>query len=165
MRHRNRPGDATMRTTGHRPAAGFTLIEVVLSIGLLAFAISVLLAVLDAAGRYAANDARRALAVELLHRSFRDLEMTDTPGSGRSPTLGLEPVDWTATPVKVRLWFDADGRLVDSQGEAFFGCELTANKDATAPLGHLHGRVEWPVRRPGARKQGNVELFTSMLLP
>lgn len=155
-----------MRTTRqHAPAAGFTLIEVVLSIGLLAVAISVIMAALDAAGRYAANDARRALAVDLLQRSFLDLEVANRPGGGTSSMHGLAPVDWTAAPVKIQLWFDAAGVLVESRSKAFFGCELLANKDAGAALGHLHGRMVWPARKAGGRVAGKVELFTSMLPP
>ncbi|MCF7674438.1 MAG: type II secretion system GspH family protein [Akkermansiaceae bacterium] len=154
-----------MRTNRQHASAGFTLIEVVLSIGLLVFAITVIMAGLDAAGRYAANNARRALAVDLLHRSFLELEMANRPGAGRSSTLGFKPVDWEAAPVKVEVWFDADGTLVESPSKAFFRCELLANKDATAALGHLHGRMVWPVRESGGRQEGNVELFTSMLLP
>ena len=148
----------------HSPA-GFTLIEVVLSVGLLAFSIMVIMTALGTAGSYAANDARRTLAVELLHRSFRDLELAQTPGSGRSPTLGLEPITWGPTAANIRLWFDADGTLVETQGKAFFRCELIANRDDKGTLGHLHGRVVWPVRKSGDRADGQVELFTSMLLP
>ena len=147
------------------PAAGFTLIEVVLSIGLLAFAIMVIMTALGTAASYAANDARRTLAVDLLHRGFLDLQMATTPGSGRSPTLGLSPIEWGSKPATFRLWFDANGTLVETPAKAFFRCELTANRDAAGGLGHLHGRMAWPVRKTGRRTDGNVELFTSVLLP
>lgn len=146
-------------------AAGFTLIEVMLSVGLLGFAIMVILAGLETAGRYAANDARRTLAGELLHRSFRDLEMAATPGSGRSPTLGLAPLQWGSEPTTLQLWFDADGTPVESRSKAFFRCELLASRDGARNLGHLHGRIVWPARKPGERADGQVELFTSLLLP
>lgn len=154
-----------MKRTHHSAAAGFTLIEAVLSIGLLAFALAVILTGLGTAARYAANDARRAVAVELLHRCFRDLEMVGKSGVGRSPTLGLAPLAWGGSPAAVQLWFDADGAQVASRSEAFFRCDLLANREAEAPLGHLHGRVVWPVRKSGARADGQVELFTSWTLP
>jgi type II secretory pathway pseudopilin PulG len=154
-----------MKVTRHAGPFGFTLIEVVLSIGLLAFAILVIMAALGTAGRYAANDARRTLAVDLLHRSFHDLELAGAPGVRRSPLLGLTPIRWAPTPATIRLWFDADGNLVESQDRAFFRCELLATQDPRGALGHLHGRVVWPVRKTGDRPDGHVELFTSLLLP
>jgi type II secretory pathway pseudopilin PulG len=154
-----------MKVNRHAAAAGFTLIEVVVSIGLLAFAIMVIMAALGTAGRYAANDARRTLAVEVLHRSFHDLELASAPGARRSPLFGLTPIRWAPTQATIRLWFDADGNRVESQDQAFFRCELLATQDPQGALGHLHGRVVWPVRRSGDRPDGNVELFTSLLLP
>lgn len=146
-------------------SGGFTLIEVVVSIGLLAFAITVIMAALGTAGQYASNDARRSLAVELLHRSFRDLELANKPGTERSPTLGLTPIDWKNSPSNIRMWFDVDGAVVTTQDKAFFRCDLMATRDAAGAVGHLHGRISWPARQSKRGVAGTVELFTSMLVP
>jgi type II secretory pathway pseudopilin PulG len=153
---------AKRRATG----SGFTLMEVTVSVGLLVFAILVIMGSLGTAARQAANDARRTLAVELLHRCFRDIDMAQQQGgAARSPLFGLEPVAWGAAPVKVRLWFDADGDRVEQEQDAFFQCDVTASRDAGGLLGHLHGRVVWPARRAKGSPDGEAELFTSMLLP
>lgn len=154
-----------MKPNGQPRQAGFTLIEVVLSIGLLAFALAVIMAALGTAGRYAANDARRTLAVDLLHRSFKDLELANATNSKRSPLLGLSPLSWGPTPATVQLWFDVDGTRVASRSKAFFRCDLSATQEASGAVGHLHGRIVWPVRQSGDRPDGHAELFTSMLIP
>ena len=144
---------------------GFTLVEVVVSLGMFAFAIVVVVGALVTAGRATGNDARRALAVNILHTCFRELDWVKAPGSPPSPTLGLVPLAWASTPVRLRLWFDADGSLVDSEKNALFKADLTATRDSGAALGHLHGRIVWPVRHGMGGLAGDEELFTSLLLP
>ena len=154
-----------MKIHRHQPASGFTLVEVVVSLGVFAFAIAVIVGSLVTAGNSAGNDARRARAVELLHTCLRDLDFAKNQAGTRSPTLGLEPLAWGATPVKVRLWFDAEGIRVNAEKDAFFKCDLTATQDPAAALGHLHGRIVWPARQTSGRRAGEVELFTSLSLP
>lgn len=144
---------------------GFTLVEVVVSLGIFAFAIVVIVGALVMAGSDAGNDARRARAVDLLHTCFRDLDLAKAPGGNRSPTLGLAPLAWASTPQQVRLWFDANGTLVDGEKAAFFRADLTATRDPAEALGHLHGRIVWPVRHGIGGTAGDAELFTSVLLP
>ena len=157
-------GDGFAQDARGSVARGFTLVEVMVSLGVFAFAIVVILGALVAAGNDAGNDARRALAVDLLHNGFRDLDLVKAQSGGRSPTLGLAPLTWGAEPVRLRLWFDVSGAVVNSENNAFFKADLTATRDATAALGHLHGRIVWPARHAG-RPAGDVELFTSLVLP
>ena len=154
-----------MKRHPHSSPAGFTLIEVVMSIGLLAFAIMVIMSALGTAAHYASNDARRTLAVDLLHRSFTDLGLVNKPGTQRSPTLGLGPLTWGSSPSKLQVWFDAGGNVVTTQSKAFYRCDLTATRDERGAVGHLHGRILWPVRQSGRGVDGTAELFTSMSLP
>jgi len=149
----------------HFPAAGFTLIELLLSLGIFIFAIVVIVGSLAASGAYAANDARRTLTVELLHTCFRDLDLVKLPGSPPSPALGLAPIVWDDKPAKVQVWFDVAGNRVRDEKKAFFKCNLTATRDTTGLLGHLHGRIVWPAKRKTGAPDGDVELFTSLLLP
>ncbi|KAB2641272.1 MAG: type II secretion system protein [Verrucomicrobia bacterium] len=144
---------------------GFTLIEVVVSLGMFAFAMVVIVGALVTAGRATGNDARRALAVDILHSCFRDLDLAKAPGSPPSPTLRLAPLAWSSTPVHLQLWFDADGSLVEAEKNAFFKADITATKDSGAALGHLHGRIVWPVRHGLSGLAGDEELFTSLQLP
>jgi type II secretory pathway pseudopilin PulG len=154
-----------MKDRRQLPAQGFTLIEVLVSLGVFTFAIVVIVASLGTSGTYAANDSRRTVAVEILHTAFRDIDLAKHRGSGTSPTLGIEPISWESSPAKVRLWFDIDGRIVDSEKDAFFKCDLTPKRDPAGPLGHLHGRIVWPAKRLKGAPDGDVELFTTLLLP
>lgn len=146
-------------------ANGFTLIEVMVSLAVFTFAILVIMTSLGASGSYAGNDARRTVAVEILHTCFRDIELAKGPGSETSPILGIKATLWDGTSAKIRLWFDIDGRKVDSEKDAFFKCDLTPRRDPAAPLGHLHGRIVWPAKRQKGASDGDVELFTTLLLP
>lgn len=152
-----------MTAASKTPKAGFTLIEVILSIALLAFAITIIMAALAAGNSYAANDARRSLATNLIQRVFHDIELTDPLPNARSPMLGLNPVNWNASPQRTDLWFDANGNPVPSRNRAFFRLELTTNRDPSGALGHLHARVAWPATT--TRADGSAECFTSLLLP
>jgi type II secretory pathway pseudopilin PulG len=154
-----------MKNPRHIPVNGFTLIEVLVSLGIFVFAIVVIVGSLASSGNFAANDARRTLTVELLHTCFRDLDLVKLPGSPPSPTLGLTPIVWDTKPAKVRVWFDVAGNRVSDEKQAFFKCDLTATRDTTGFLGHLHGRIVWPARRKQGAPDGDVELFTSLLLP
>ena len=147
------------------PSNGFTLIEVLVSIAIFSFAIVVIVTSLGTSGNYAANDARRTVAVEILHTCFRDIDLAKCSGSGTSPALGIAPIPWESSPAKVRLWFDADGRKVGTEKDAFFKCDLTPKRDPTGPLGHLHGRIVWPAKRSKGAPDGDAELFTTLLLP
>ena len=145
--------------------SGFTLIEVLVSLGIFTFAIVVIVTSLGTSGTYAANDARRTVALEILHTCFRDIDLAKSPGSETSPTLGIARIPWESSPAKVRIWFDIDGRKVSTEKEAFFKCDLTPTRDPASPLGHLHGRIVWPANRLKGAPDGDVELFTTLLLP
>jgi hypothetical protein len=146
-------------------AHGFTLVEVVLSLGILALSITVIMGSLGASGRLAANDARRATAVDLLEKCFRDAGGVMRPAGTPSPMLGIEPLVWDAKPAKRSLWFNAEGERVEKEEESFFRCELTSIRPNNVRVGHLHGRVVWPARRRGVSPDGEVEMFTSLFLP
>lgn len=154
-----------MKNPRHLPANGFTLIELLVSLGIFVFAIVVIVGSLVSSGSFATNDARRSLSVELLHNCFRDLDLVKLPSSPSSPTLGLKPIVWDSKPVKVKVWFDLAGNRVEDEKKAFFKCDLTATRDTTGMLGHLHGRIVWPAQRKKGAPDGDVELFTSLLLP
>lgn len=146
---------------------GFTLIEVMVSLGIFTFGIVVIMASLGVSSKDAGNDARRSLAVEILHNCFKDLEFAMVSGVPVSPTFGLNAVSWTSS-APTTLWFDANGTRVDGMNDAFFKCELIPTLDTSGNsdnLGHLSGRVEWPAKRGKGAPDGEAELFSSLILP
>lgn len=154
-----------MRRKTHHNHGGFTLLEVLVSLGIFVFAITVILTSLGTSASAAANDARRSQAVEILNSCFEDLAMSGTAADAKSPIYKLEPISWSATSAPLRLWFDADGKRVDDEKSALFQCEIVATKDTAEPLGNIHGRIVWPAKRKNGSPDGAAELFTSVLLP
>ncbi len=144
---------------------GFTLIEVVISLGVFALAIVALVNSLGIASGFSVSEARRVRGTEILHGCFRDLSFVQGSSITPSPTLAIAPIVWGAKPVQVRLWFDHAGRRVTNEAEGYFKCDLTATRDPAGKLGHLHGRVVWPAVRKKGPPDGEVELFTSLMLP
>lgn len=148
----------------HRRRQGFTLIEVLVSLGVFLFVITVVIASIGTAGGSAANEARKTLAAGLLQDCLRDYGFVANTSATTTPALKLEPISWSGTPAGQTVWFDARGRRVKSADEAYFRCEIIPTRETAAPLGHLRGRMTWPAKRKEAAPDGEVELFTSLLL-
>jgi prepilin-type N-terminal cleavage/methylation domain-containing protein len=148
-----------------QPTKGFTLIEVVISLGIFALAIVALVSSLGISSEFSGSEARRVRGTEILHGCFRDLSFVQGSTTAPSPALAIAPIAWGTKPVQVRLWFDHAGKRVPAEAEAYFKCDLTATRDPTGKLGHLHGRVVWPAVQKKGRPDGEVELFTSLMLP
>lgn len=154
-----------MRTKNHHGYEGFTLLEVLVSLGIFVFAITVILTSLGTSANSAANDARRSQAVEILNSCFEDLSLAGTATAAKSPIYKLQPIAWASDPAPVRLWFDAEGKQVADAKSALFECNIIATKDPAAPLGNIDGRIVWPAKRKNGSPDGAAELFTSVLLP
>lgn len=144
---------------------GFTLIEIIVAMGIFVFAITVILTMMSSSGSTVANDARRGKGSELLKTCFREVDFSKNPPSGPSPVLDLPPINWNATPTEIEVFFDVDGKKVAGAEAAFYRCKLSATRDPQSSLGHLQGLVTWPARRRSGAPDGQVELFTSLLLP
>lgn len=154
-----------MKQRPPHPAKGFTLIEVVVSLGIFAVAIVALVSSLGISSGFSASEARRVRGAEILHGCFRDLSFVQGSATATSPALGIAPIVWGTKPVQVRLWFDHAGKRVTDEKQAYFKCDLTATRDPAGKLGHLHGRIVWPAARQKGPPDGEVELFTSLMLP
>lgn len=154
-----------MNTKNHQGYRGFTLLEVLVSLGIFVFAITVILTSLGTSASSAANDARRSQAVEILHSCFEDMSLSGTAADAKSPIYKLQPIAWSSVPAPVRLWFDAEGKQVTDAKTALFECNIIATKDPAAPLGNIDGRIVWPAKRKTGAPDGVAELFTSVLLP
>jgi prepilin-type N-terminal cleavage/methylation domain-containing protein len=154
-----------MITKGHSGYRGFTLLEVLVSLGIFVFAITVILTSMGTSATAAANDARRSQAVEILNSCFEDISLSGTAADGKSAIYRLQPIAWSSVPAPIRLWFNAEGKQVTDAKTALFECKITATKDPAASLGNLDGRIVWPAKRKSGSPDGVAELFTSVLLP
>lgn len=144
---------------------GFTLIEAVLSVAVLAFALAVIIGALGSAARLAAREQSKNTALQLLGDCFNDIRAGTASRSERSTVFQLElPATPPIASVQQR-WFDIDGRPVDGESNAFFRCELAIRPDPSPGLVHLHGHVRWPARGNPHKPDGETELLTSIALP
>lgn len=148
----------------HHRRRGFTLLEVIVSLGIFVFAITVILTSLGTSASSATNDARRTQAAEILNSCFQDIAVSGTAADSKSPMYQLAPISWD-NPAKFQYWFDQDGKKVTDENSALFKCEIVPTKDQSAPLGNLYGRIIWPAKRKNGAPDGQVDLFTSVLLP
>lgn len=139
---------------------GFTLMEVVVSIGVLAVALSVIVASIGFSSSRSAENTYKILALSLAETALTDVRGAIANGLDKSEILEV------AMPVSESrsediLYFDVNGLPVE-QGRGFFSCVLTFFPDAeVSGLLHVHARVFWPTRAMIGREQGSVEILTS----
>jgi type II secretory pathway pseudopilin PulG len=148
--------------TGHRAVPGFTLMEVVVSIGILAVALSSIAATIGYSSKRAAESSRKAQAVWLLDGMLS--EVRDAIRS-RQSFSALHRIETPASmPATEELWFNGEGLRVEKRDDAVFRCRLEFRADpSSAGLFHLHGRITWPAAVREGREKGSAELLTSIL--
>lgn len=147
-----------------RSKAGFTLMEVVVSIGLLAVALSAIAGSIGYSSRRGAETSRESQAVWMLEGMLSE---SREAVRGRQQTTAIHRFGIPRElPGSVELWFDGQGGQVEGREDAFYRCRLEFQPDpAGTRLMHLHGRVTWPAAAMEGREQGSAELFTSLLMP
>ena len=147
-----------------RPLAGFTLMEVMISIGILAVALSTIAGTIGYSSARAAEMSRKTQATWLLEGMLGEVRGAIRDRQPQSPVHRIEiPAGMPGTE---EMWFDGGGLRVEKQGDAVFRCRLEFRADPTsATLCHLHGRVSWPAAAPEGKEKGSAELLTSILQP
>ncbi len=142
--------------------AGFTLMEVVVSIGILAVSLTTIAGTIGYSSRRAAESSRRIQAAWLLDGMIAE---TAAAVRGRQLESAIHRIEPPAnTPAEEELFFTSEGSRVEKPEDAFFRCRLEFRADATsAELVHLQGRVTWPAVARDGREQGSVDLLTSIL--
>lgn len=145
-------------------ARGFTLMEVVVSIGILAVALPTIAGTISYSSKRAAESGHEVRAIWLLDSMQSELRATVR---GQHPATAIHAIAKPASvPSSEDLFFDSEGVQVDDLKEAFYRCRLEFRPDASSDdLIHLQGRIIWPAAAPEGREQGSVELVTSILKP
>lgn len=150
----------------HPPASGFTLMEIVISLAILAFALTTILLALGFASKSSAESISKSQAIEILELTFADINAANLNRFPKSPQYLIDTPDGAAPEHRELLWLDGEGRRVETRQDAYFRCELTFHQDSRhAELLHLHGRVAWPALAKEGRERQQIELLTSLLLP
>jgi len=122
-----------------RPDAAFSLVEVIVALGIIAFALSILLALMPVGLRSATDTVQETTAATLAERvfaEFRAKPQLRQPGT---------------------RYFDSSGREVDRQTAAM---QLTVSRSVTAPASAAAPiftlRFEWPVALAGGSGGGRT---------
>jgi len=144
---------------------GFTLVEVVISIAVLAVALSVIVASVTYSSGKAADNSRKIQALTLAETAVSDLR---SALQNNRPTTAILSFNAPVKPAAVGeavIFFDAEGTKVANQNQAFFKCRLGYHPDAAiTSLTHVHTRIIWPAVAAPGREQGAVEFLTSFSL-
>lgn len=151
-------------TSGAR-ARGFTLVEVVISIGVLAIALSVIVGSIAYSSGRGAENSRRLQALSLAETAVTDLRSALNNSRTTTTMLALAtPANPPVAKTQV-VYFNAEGVKVDSATGAFFKCTVNYYPDAgVTSLAHVHLRVTWPALAKEGSEQGAAELLNSFAL-
>lgn len=147
-----------------RARRGFTLMEVVVSIAVLAVALGVIVTSIIYSGNRGAGNSRRSQALSLAEVAAADVEAAMRQELERSERLEIT-VPTVGTKGVATAYFDANGVNTD-KGQAFYQCRVSYHPDQSINgLTHMHLRVVWPARARPGREDGAVELLSSVKQP
>jgi len=148
-----------------RRRRGFTLMEVVVSIGVLAVALSVIIASIGFSSSRGAENSFKAQAISLAETALADVGGALRNNQEVSEIYRITPPS-ESSEGREMLYFDVDGMLATDRERGFFTCNLEFHPDAeVAGLMHVHARISWPTKAKPGREQGAVELLTSYSMP
>ena len=143
---------------GRRDSQGFSLVEVVLALGIAAFALITLIGMLPM-GIASHRDAdRETMAVSLLNTIVTDLKDSAT----NEPTLlfGLSPHPLTSSGVTT-LYFAENEKNVAGASNALCKVEIRPGA-ASQNLLRCNVRVTWPAQAPVGKEDGLVETYLQL---
>ena len=144
-----------------RPS-GFTLVEVVVALGLFVFAITALMGVIPFGMKQvqaASNESRAMAEMESIRDDISLAIRTDMPKSLRYQIV--PPAATATTPVDFKI--SEAGEVQSGKGSPAFRIIGTIRRPAatTADPVFLHLRATWPANAPAGRETGAVELVAA----
>ncbi len=143
-----------------RPNLGFTLLEVVIALGIFVFAITAIMGVIPGGMEQvqAASNENRAMAEMEAMRD--DVGLAISSGMAKSLRYGITPPT-VSKPFVVDYKISEDGAIAPANGNALYRIAGNIRRDSdTAPY-YLSLRATWPAKAPAGREAGAVELFTA----
>ena len=150
---------------------GFTMVEVVIAIGVLAIALAVIVGSIAFSSGRGAENARKIQALTLAETAVTDLRgALNNPARAKNGLLLVDLVTDLRPPKPLvaatkEIYFDAEGVEVGSKTGAFFTATLNYYPDAgVSSLVHVHTRLVWPAAAAVGNEQGSVELLNSFSL-
>jgi uncharacterized protein (TIGR02598 family) len=157
------------------PARAFSLVEVVIALGIVSFAMLTLVALLPLGLKSEQASSNETSAINLMHAIVTDLSNTPTTNAAGTTTnltsyrYGIPlPSTYTVTTVKTNSFYVTDNQQTNSaagQSTFYVACiyypAITNVTTApTAPLG-INVQVFWPAAGGSTNYQGSVESYVT----
>jgi prepilin-type N-terminal cleavage/methylation domain-containing protein len=144
--------------------SGFTLMEVVVSIGVLAMALGVIVTSIAFSGSRGAEHSRKSQALGLAESAAADISAALRQELAQSERLGISPPS-AGVKATETTYFDASG-VTSDEDKGFYQCRVSYHPDKSIKgLIHMHLRVLWPARARPGREEGAVELLSTVKVP
>ena len=143
-------------------ASGFTLVEVIAALGIFAFAITVLMAVIPVGMKQVQTTSNESFSMTVMEGIRDDLALSLTAKMPQSPRYGLaSPGGGATTPVDFRI--KDNGELATAHEAAVCRVMGTLHGPSPATPGslQLHLRATWPANAPAGRETGALELVAA----
>ncbi len=132
-----------MRGAGPQSAPAFSLIEVTLAIGLIAFAAIALYGLLPTAIATIESGIREETATEILYSAAADMRRVRIP-SANSPLYQFSPL--AASPTAISRFFDTSGTLLSGSTNAMFRLDVTPCTNSNPRFSVWRLTVSWPAQ-------------------
>ena len=148
----------------HSPARalGFSLVEVIVALGIFACAITALMGVIPFGMKQVQAASNESLAMTTMEAIRDDLALAVAANMTKSPRYGLMPPAAEApTPVDFKI--TDSGELAAPNGTARFRITGTLRRPPPATPGplQLHLRANWPAKAPAGRETGAIDLVAA----
>ncbi len=139
-------------------AAGFTLVEVLVALGIFVFAITAMMGVIPAGMKRMQAASNEGSAMTEMEAIRDDLALAAAANMAKSARFGVAlPAEGAIT--KIDLQIGEDGAIAAETG--IYKIAGSAIHPADGPV-HLHLRATWPAKAPPGRETGSVELVAAI---
>lgn len=141
---------------------GFSLVELALAIGIVAFCLVALLGVIPAGLRSQKMSVRTVTAADILTAISADMEISPSD-SAESPLFGIHVPIAGEKSTPQYLLFDENGALADSKKRAVYRAEIVWMPEKSGQLASrlTNIRVAWPAN--GEVRSQNIQHFTETI--
>jgi type II secretory pathway pseudopilin PulG len=152
--------------------SGFSLVEVVLALGIISFAGMALLGLFSIGldtNRDSMEELEATHIAQTLMAERRAVPVPPDPSDpSTDPDFVLDPLNVAKTVSKLNpMWLDSDGAEASSQTDASFGMiyEISPQPLIEPTRSEVHLCIFWPALAGADNAQGRVEIFTVIPLP
>lgn len=152
-----------------RKKQGFSLVEVVLALGLFTFALVAILGLLPAGLRSYQVSAQESRALALLEQIAEDIRLADASGISPLYNITVPLASATSSSSFHNLYFDSSWKKTTDAESAMYRVSFWFEPPAAQPGGDVYGaqrvtlRAAWPAASPAGKESGGMDLITAFV--